>query len=477
MNIQVDIRGREGLSGQIYKQLQAGILDGSLPVGERLPSTRSLAAQLGVSRKTTLDVFERLITDGYLRTHPGSGTFVAERPSSILRNASASGHRRPDLRSVPSVTVAASSPRTNQSCGYFATGLTDKENFPFEHWRLCINHALRQQARERTAYRDPAGEQNLRQAICRHLAFNRSVLGNWTDVVVTQGAQQGIDLIARAVIRPGDVVVVEDPGYPQARASFAALGARIVSVPVDAQGLMVDRLPGRARMVYVTPAHQFPLGMSMSMERRKALLDWARTEKAFILEDDYDGEFRFRNTSHTPLKSQDTDGLVGFVGSFSTTMFPELRMGYVVPPAELVKSISLAKQTGDLHSCTLIQNALAKFMLDGYFGKHLRRMHKLYARKRDMLLTCLEGDLGTWFEPVTSDTGIHLTAFLRRNTSTCRVFDPRTSALTGLSSISDFYACEPALAGIRFGYGGIETHELANALRLLSERLDERYVA
>ncbi len=206
-----------------------------------------------------------------------------------------------------------------------------------------MNQALRTQQRAGggvASYRDPGGEQELRLGIARYLAFSRAVVCNWQDVIVTQGAQQALDLIARVVLQPGDVAAVEEPGYPPARALFAALGAKVAHVPVDREGLIVDRLPRNARLVYVTPSHQFPLGMPMSLERRVELLEWARRRGAVIVEDDYDGEFRFEGRPMEPLKSLDRAGLVARVGTFSKTIFPDLRIGYAVPPASFRASRS-----------------------------------------------------------------------------------------------------------------------------------------
>ena len=476
MEIHVTIRGRDDLSGQIYRQLRAAIVDGRLTAGERLPSTRDMATQLGVSRKTTLDVFERLTTEGYLRSRPGDGTFVAEGLTRVpSRPADAMKHQAEAQAIWSSMPVQLAMPRHDVPYPMdFLGGVTDKRLFPFETWRRCINHALRLQARGRGHYRDPAGEQELRLAVSRYLAFSRSVVSNWQDVIITQGAQQAIDLIARVVVRPGDVVAVEEPGYPPARAAFVAAGAKIVGVPVDEHGLIVEQLPDKARLVYVTPSHQFPLGMPMSLERRVELLEWAQRQGAVILEDDYDGEFRFEGRPMEPLKSLDRAGLVAYVGTFSKTIFPELRVGYVVPPLSLNESIQKAKQISDWHSNTLTQTALAKFMLDGDFAKHLRRMHKHYENRRKTLSMHLRTELAEWFEPRIPAAGIHMTALLKgslRETDLTRgAIDP----LIGLYGISAFYMNQPLQEGLIFGYGGIDSNDIEVAMSRLKERLSKR---
>ncbi|WP_341318246.1 PLP-dependent aminotransferase family protein [Paraburkholderia sp. IMGN_8] len=487
MDIHIAVEGRHDLSGQIYRQLRAGILEGRLGGGTRLPSTRDLATQLGVSRKTTLEVFERLLAEGYLNARAGSGTFVAdglerlpvERSSharaavSAREQARAKGNARaraqplweqmPDTLPLPRPTVP--SPQD------FVGGTTDKSLFPFDVWRRCVNHALRVQARGRGVYHDAAGEQELRLAISRYLAFNRAVASNWEDVIVTQGAQHALDLLARITLRPGDVAAIEDPGYTPAHACFTATGARVVPVPVDNEGLIVRKLPDKARLVYVTPSHQFPLGMPMSLERRVELLEWAQKRGAVIIEDDYDCEYRFEGRSMEPLKSLDRAGLVAYVGTFSKTIFPELRIGYVVPPASLFGPLFKARQIADWHGCTLTQTALATFMLNGDFARHLRRMHKVYAARRAMLLDHLRGDLAPWFEPIMPTAGIHMAARLKAPLTEAAIVSAAREASIGLYGLAPFHLRAKPQPGLIFGYGGIAVEHIDAALTTLAGML------
>lgn len=473
MDIQVTIQGSHDLAGQIYRQLREAILAGRLAAGERLPSTRDLAAQLGVSRKTTLDVFERLGSEGFLQTRPGDGTFIAgsltRLPPKPPQQPAARATAAPLWDRLP---PGLALPRPGTTLPFdFMGGVIDKTPFPFDTWRRCINHALRVQARERGAYRDPAGEQELRLAISRYLAFNRAVTSSWQEVIVTQGAQQALDLMARVVLEPGDVVAVEDPGYPPARACFTAQGGKVVPVPVDGEGIIVEQLPKNARMVYVTPSHQFPLGMPMSLERRIALLEWAQRSGAVIIEDDYDGEYRFEGRPMDPLKSLDRAGLVAYVGTFSKTIFPDLRMGYVVPPSSLLAALLKAKQIGDWHGCTLTQTALASFMLNGDFAKHLRRMHKHYTERRLALLAQLKGELSPWLDPIVPAAGIHLIARLRQGLQERDVIAAARNESIGLYGISAFYVGKPPQQGLLFGYGGIDTDAINVALGRLATLL------
>lgn len=481
MDIHLAIEGRHDLAGQIYRQLRAGIVEGRLAGGTRLPSTRDLAGRLGVSRKTTLDVFERLLAEGYLVSRAGAGTFVAEGLGRLPAGSSAQARAaaaarsqsKPRAKALPvwdALLRAPPMPQPDTEGRYdFIGGVTDKTLFPFDTWRRCVSHALRVQMRGRGMYRETAGEQDLRLAVSRYLAFSRAVPGNWEDVFVTQGAQHALDLIARITLRPGDVAAVEDPGYPPARDCFAALGAKVVAVPVDAQGLIVSKLPKRARLVYVTPSHQFPLGMPMSLERRVELLEWAQRHGALIVEDDYDCEYRFEGRAMEPLKSLDRAGLVAYVGTFSKTMLPELRMGYVVPPASLLAPLRKARQVGDWHGCTLTQTALARFILDGHFAKHLRRMHKIYATRRTRLLEHLRGDLAPWFEPIAPHAGIHLAARLKVPLDEATLIAAARDASICLYGLTPFHVRATPRPGLLFGYGGIAADDIDAALGRLAQ--------
>jgi GntR family transcriptional regulator/MocR family aminotransferase len=473
MDLQLTITSRRDLIGQIYRQLRASIVDGRLPAGERLPSTRDLALQLGVSRKTTLEAFERLMAEGYLVTRTGDGTFVAEglAPRPVRSRTRVATTPRPASvwkRMPPTLSM----PRPGARPAYdYLGGVTDKALFRFDAWRKCMAHALRVQARGRGIYRDPGGEQELRLAVARYIGFSRGVACNWQDVIVTQGAQQAVDLAARVMVNPGDTVAVEEPGYPPVRSSLLALGARVIPVPVDDEGLRVSELPDETRLVYVTPSHQFPLGMPMSLDRRLALLEWASARGALIVEDDYDGEFRFEGRPLESLKSLDRTGVVAYVGTFSKTIFPELRVGYVVPPETLAADFLKAKQIADWHGCSLTQTALARFMLEGDFGRHVRRVQKVYAQRREALLGHLTGELSPWLESIVPVAGIHLASQLRKGLTEEAVIGLARKSSIGLYGISGFYAGRRPRQGLLFGYGDISADAIHASMTTLASLL------
>ena len=476
MDIQLTIAGRRDLAGQVYQQLRAAIVDGRLSAGARLPSTRDLAMQLGVSRKTTLDVFERLIAEGFLVGRQGDGTFVAEGLTAMPPLAKTRGTLAPRAAKIwRRVPEALSMPAHDVRHRYdFLGGVTDKSLFHADAWRRCVAHALRVQARGRGIYREPAGEQELRLSIARYVGFSRGVVCNWQDVIVTQGAQQAIDLAARVMVDHGDVVAVEDPGYPPARSSMLALGARVKPVRVDDEGLCVDELPDAARLVYVTPSHQFPMGMPMSLERRMALLEWASRRGALIVEDDYDGEFRFEGRPVESLKSLDRSGVVAYVGTFSKTLFPELRTGYVVPPPSLAADFLKARQINDWHGCSLTQQALGRYMLDGDFGRHVRRVQKHYALRREALLQHLTGPLLSWLEPIAPMAGIHMVALLRDGLQEDDVIGRARQASIGLYGISGFFAGRRSRQGLLFGYGDMSVPDIHASMEQLAAVLRRR---
>lgn len=472
MELHLTLDGRQDLAGQLYRQLRAAILDGRLAAGDRLPPMRFLAERLQVSRKTVGEAYERLAAEGFLQGKVGSGTYVSARltPLERPRPAAAALQANPHWRAI----AAGWQPFLQQAQRYnFAGGTTDKRRFPFDVWRACLQRALRLQARSPAFYAEPLGDPELRLAIARYLAINRAVRCDWNDILVSQGAQQALDLLARVLLEPGDLAVVEEPGYPPARAIFSAAGARVLGVPVDAEGLRVDLLPAQAKLVYVTPSHQFPLGQPMSLQRRLELLEWARGRQVLIIEDDYDGEYRFDGRPLESLQNLDSEGRVAYVGTFSKTLFPELRLGYLLMPPALRTELTAAKSLADRHSASLQQLALAHFISSGAFAKHTRHLQREYAQRRQHLLTRLSGDLGTWLEPLPSVAGIHLAARLRQPLDTRRLCAQLAERGLLLGDLAPFYAEGPAMAGLLFGFGAIETADIDPALDILRELLSQ----
>ncbi|RBQ14353.1 PLP-dependent aminotransferase family protein [Spongiactinospora rosea] len=472
MDIHISLEGPGDLAARIYRGIQDAILDGRLRPGERLPPTRALARGLEVSRNTASVAYERLTAEGFLVARVGAGTFVSDRHIPPARPAGPSygGAVRPrsPWRDIdPVIEDPTEAPYD------FRVGVPDGGLFPLATWRRLIAGELRARAVS-AGYHDAAGHLGLRQAIARYVGVARSVRARPDDVLLTQGAQQALDLIGRVLIAPGDRVAVEEPGYPPARMLFAAMGARVTGVPVDDQGLVVAALPPGVRLVYVTPSHQFPLGVPMSLERRAALLDWAARHEAVIVEDDYDSEFRFSDRPLAPLQSLDRTGRVLYVGTFSKTLLPMLRLGFLVAPASLRTALRAAKRLADWHGDPIAQAALARFIDDGELPRHIRRATRAYAARHELIVAALRGDLAEWLTPMPSTAGLHVCARLNPGVPAA-LGEVRARARrlgVAVEPLAGYYAGEPE-HGLVLGYGAIPAERVPEGLRRLRRAFTE----
>ncbi len=462
MQIHLSLDGAGGLGQRLYESLRRALIDGQVPPGQRLPSSRVLAAELGVSRRLVVEAYERLVAEGFLGGAPGRGTFVLRVPPPLPREAERPGpgpgaHWRP----LPDWGGRRTPGRHN-----FPGGVTDRTLLPWAAWRRAMMAALREASRDIGLYGDPRGEASLRLAIARYLGYSRGLACDGESLLITQGAQQGLDLLARVRVAPGDTVAMEEPGYPPARAVFEARGARVVPVPVDEQGLCVERLPDAASLVYVTPSHQFPLGMPMSLERRLALLAFARRHDALVVEDDYDGEFRFEGRPLDALKSLDREGRVAYLGSFSKVLHADLRLGYLVMPPGLAPALLQARAFSDGYPPLVTQRALARLMIDGDFARHLRRMQRLYTARRTRLGDALAAYPALW-TPLPQVAGIHVALCLR---SPVADLSARLAAADiRANPLAAFYAGEPSLNGVLLGFGVIDGEAIDRGVAALAE--------
>jgi GntR family transcriptional regulator/MocR family aminotransferase len=465
-------RGSGTLTQALHQQLRAAILDGRLPPHAALPATRKVAEALGVARNTVVAAYDLLIAEGYLAPRQGARPRVAEfvrrrsRPVHTGADESrfAPAWRTPFLQPSP----ARSLPERN-----FRLGIPDHRHFPHEVWRRLMAQTLRQSAREPFAYAPSQGIPALREAIAQHVAFTRAVACGADDVIVTSGAQQAFDLIARLLVTPGQTkVAVEEPGYPPLRAAFAAAGARLLPLPVDDEGLCVERLPEDVRIISVTPSHQSPTGAAMSLRRRAALLDFARRHRAVIVEDDYDGEFRFGGRPLDALQTLDGDALVFYVGTFSKSMFPSLRKGFVVAPAWAHSGLVTVKHCVDSHCDSLTQSALAAFIRDGHLARHVRHMRPIYAKRRAALLDGLQRVLGRWLQPIPSEAGLHLAARFRDPARAARLMPTILRHAAGAESTADYAMTRGIEPAVTFGYGVIDAGDITAALQSIRRALE-----
>lgn len=460
---------------RLHEQLRAAILDGRLAAGSTLPSTRLVAAGLGIARNTVIAAYDLLIAEGYVVPRAGAKAVVADVATRLQARSAPAVRITGDARINPqwrqTQTHATSSralpPRS------FRLGVPDHTQFPHEVWRRLMAQSLRTWSKTAFAYPPSQGIPVLREAIARHVAFARAVACVAEDVVVTSGAQQAFDLLARLLVTPGKTLVaVEEPGYPPVRAAFAAAGATLVPMPIDDEGLQAEALPPGVRVISVTPSHQSPTGVALSLRRRKALLDYARAHDAVIIEDDYDGEFRYGGRPLDALQTLDREARVFYVGTFSKSLFPSLRKGFVVVPAWARESFIAVKHVADSHSDTITQSVLAAFIRDGHLARHVRRMRSVYAQRREVLLEGIEHELGAWLQPIPCEAGLHLAARIRDPAQADRVIAKARLHTPGAQSIAEYAALPVQAPALVFGYGVIDAEEIAPALRRLRRALE-----
>jgi GntR family transcriptional regulator / MocR family aminotransferase len=469
MEFHVSLVGSTNLTDDVYRQLKEAVLDGRLRAGEELPSTRELAQRLSVARNTVTNAFQRLIAEGYLVTRIGAGTFVAEHPQARVRRAPSGRALKP--RKIWASLEREVLPRSGPAEFDFRVGAPDPTLFPWDVWRRLIAHHLRGRMPV-AGYPVPEGAAPLRESIAHHLGLARAVHAGADDILVCSGAQQAFDLIGRVLVEPGACVAVEDPGYPAFRRALTAHGARVVPVRVDDQGIDVDALPSDATLVYVTPSHQYPLGTRMSLARRMALLSWSERHGAAIVEDDYDSEFRFDGRPLEPLQSLDRSGRVLYVGTFSKLLLPTLRLGFVVAPPTLMPSLRAAKRLTDSHGALELQRALADFISEGYFARHLRRLLRAYGERRQVLLASLERYFGDALLPLPDAAGLHVSAYCRDPEIDVEAWAARALARgVAVQPLRPYYQTRPR-AGLALGYGLIASAKINEGISRLSASLE-----
>jgi GntR family transcriptional regulator/MocR family aminotransferase len=470
------------LHRQLYGQLRDVILAGRLPPGARLPASRLLAEEHGLSRNTVMAAYDQLFSEGFIEGRHGSGSYVSpEIPE-----------RRPQLprlfssRSVgpaPAVSargrelagsVLASAPKPVP----FAPGVPDSSDFPFEVWARLLAKNWRRPSPELIAASDPAGFPPLRQAIADYLATVRAARCSAAQVIIVSGARQAVGLAARVLLDAGDTAWMEEPGFPGVRAALIGAGVKVAPVPVDDEGIDLaagQKLAPRSHMIVVSPSHQYPLGITMSLARRLELLARARQAGAWVLEDDYDSEFRYQGRPLAALQGLDEDGRVIYVGSFSKVMFPSMRLGYLVVPANLVDVFSRARAALDDHASTVLQPALAEFMRQGHFAGHVRRMRKRYAARQSVLLAAAGASLRGMLELSPDPAGMHVVAglapALRRRHDDRTLSAMAASAGINAPALSSYFTGQASRQGLLLGYAAYSEDRIADAVEALSAAL------
>jgi GntR family transcriptional regulator/MocR family aminotransferase len=473
------------LHRQVCDGIRDAILAHRLKSGVRLPSTRQLAADLAVSRNTVMTAFEQLLAEGYVEARSGAGTYVAPTlPDELLR---ARHERVQPERAWPSPARARSRrgdllARTPMSFAHeetrpraFQVGVPAVEAFPFKTWGRIMSRRWRRLPRTLLYYGDPAGYRPLREAIADYVGAARAVRCRTEQVIIVAGSQPALELCATVLLDPGDAAWIEDPGYPGARGALLGGGASLVPVPVDDDGIDVTAgtagCPG-ARLAYVTPSHQYPLGVVLSLPRRLALLEWAERTGAWIVEDDYDSEFRYRGRPLSALQGLDRHGRVIYVGTFSKVLFPSLRLGYLVVPPDLVDAFVAANVHAAHQAPTFSQCVLTDFIVEGHLTRHIRRMRALYEERQAALLKAARGS-GGLLEVRPTEGGMHLMGWLPPG------MDDRLASLAvaaaGITAPPLSFYCRAAKprGGLLLGYTGIEPREIRGGMRRLTAALRE----
>lgn len=483
--IMLDAKSNQPMYRQVYEAIRAAILSGEFVSNLKLPSTRLLAENLGVSRITVFNAYEQLFAEGYTEGKTGAGTFVASRlPDELLQTAKAKTSAANKIKKSAPLNLSVygkklnskeiKSARVVHKFQPFQNGLTAIDEFPFEIWSRIAARINKNPPRNLLGYGDPQGYLPLRKAIAAHLRSARGVRCTADQIVITSGAQQALDLTARIFLSENDSVLTENPCYQEAKNSFAATGAKIISVEVDEEGFNPKKIPKsgeNAKLVYVTPSHQYPLGVTMSLARRLALLDWANTKNAWIIEDDYNSEFRYAGRPLASLQGLDENGRVIYIGTFSKTIFPALRIGCAVMPPELIEVYTTARSLTDVHSPAIEQAILAEFIAEGHFARHIRRMRTLYEKRQNVLLSECKKHLKDLLEIEKREAGMHLVGWLPEGVDDQKIAEKAAEKKLKLSPVSAYSNKKLKRGGFVLGYTAFDEKEIKRGVKIIKEIL------
>jgi GntR family transcriptional regulator / MocR family aminotransferase len=474
-------RGGEPLHRQLYGALRDAILAGRLRPGTRLPATRTLARDVGAARNTVVTAFEQLVAEGYLESRVGDGTRVAAvLPETLLhaRRTRVTAPPRgaaPVLSSRGTAMVAARRPTPDPSRRAFQPGLPAVDLFPRDVWARLLARRARLPGRGNMGYAHATGLPVLREAIAAYLGPARGVACDPSQVIIVAGSQAGLDLSCRLLLDAGDPAWIEEPGYLGARGALLAAGARLVPVPIDGEGIDVDAGASTSRgtrLVYVTPSHQFPLGVTMSLARRLKLLAWAAQAGAWVLEDDFDSEFRYAGRPVAAMQGLDAAGRVVYLGTFSKTLFPALRVGYLVVPAALVDAFTVAVRLTGHQVATDLQAALADFIVEGHFAAHVRRMRALYAARQDRLVRALRRRLDGLLAVDARDGGMQVAGMLPPDADDAAASRAANAEDVIAPPLSLYHVGLPVRRGLHLGYAGVPEREITTGVERLARALE-----
>jgi GntR family transcriptional regulator/MocR family aminotransferase len=486
LDIVIELRDDPGRPAyqRLAEAIRESILEGRFRPGERLPPTRVLAGNLSLARNTVLEAYEQLIAEGYLAARHGSGTYVAPdlpdrafRAERVANHVTRDGHGPPPrLSEFAERLIAGEVPNaideeTQRPANFeFRYGTPSFAEFPIDAWRTLTKRVLDYPPKELLGYGPTEGLPQLRESLARYLQRSRGVRCDAEQVLVVNGSQQALDVAARVLVNPGDVVAIEEPGYRGARAVFTAMGAKVVPVPCDGEGIVVDWIPDEARVIYVTPSHQFPTGAVMSASRRLELLAKANRTGAVIVEDDYDSEFRYEGRPLAALQGLDEGGRVIYTGTLSKVLLPALRLGYMVAPPRLQPAITGAKWLTDRHVALLYQAVLALFIDEGHFERHLRRMRKVYETRRATMLAAFDEHFGDRATITGTESGMHIMVNIHGVEDADTFMERARARGVGIYSANTYYVGEPPPgASFVMGYSSVSEDGIRRGIGILRE--------
>jgi GntR family transcriptional regulator/MocR family aminotransferase len=472
--ISVDRRARKPLHRQIYNSFRHRIILRQLRAGELVPSSRSLARELRVSRLPVLNAYAQLLAEGYFESRVGAGTFIAtslpSQPRSLGAEQAPINNTSRRISSRAAAMPQYERPVWAGSLGPFQIGQPDLHSFPMDIWSKLIARYSRRVQVKGLQYGDPMGLPELRETIAVYLRTARGVHCEADQIMIVSGSQQALDLTTRVIVDPGAAVWVEEPGYWLVHHVLRAAGCRSVPVPVDTEGLDVAagiRLGRKARAAFVAPSHQYPLGVTMSATRRLQLLEWAQRSGGWIVEDDYDSEYRYNSKPIASLQGMDHHDRVIYIGTFSKVIFPALRLGYIVIPPDLVERFAAMRQSMDLCPSHIPQAVMLEFMREGHFARHIRRMRPIYAERREVLVTELARAFGEGAEIVGDEAGLHLALLLPKLRNDRQLAARAAKESLWLSPLSASYVGKSPRHGFVLGFGNTRGNQIPAAVRQL----------
>ncbi len=471
--ITIDRRASRPLYQQIYESFRGRIIRGELRAGDLVPSSRELARESHISRLPALTAYAQLLAEGYFESRIGAGTFISS--SLPSRPTGASPSAAPGRRLLSAQVVALPKyerPSWAESLGPFQVGQPELQKFPIEIWLRLVARYSRRMRLKALQYGDAMGLAELREAIATYLRTSRGVRCEAQQIMIVSGSQQALDLATRVLLEAGRAAWVEEPGYWLVHHVLKAARCRIVPVPVDAEGLNVTagiRLNRNARAAFAAPSHQYPLGVTMSAARRLRLLEWAQRSRAWIIEDDYDSEYRYSNLPIASLQGLDGNARVIYIGTFSKVMFPSLRLGYLVIPVDLIERFAAMRQVMDICPAHITQAVMSDFIREGHFARHVRRMRPIYAERRSVLVAELERQLGDSVTIMGDQAGMHLAIFLTRGRDDRKIAATAARQSLWLSPLSSSYIGRTARHGFVLGFGNTKANDIPQAVRRLKK--------